>query len=41
MDASESTALTVGAEGKEFQEKAWEEIMTVLREQSEGLDEAF
>ncbi|PLB52711.1 short-chain dehydrogenase/reductase family protein, partial [Aspergillus steynii IBT 23096] len=35
----ESTALTVGAEGKQFQEKAWVEIMEVLKEQSEGIDE--
>ncbi|KAL3430492.1 hypothetical protein BDV09DRAFT_178534 [Aspergillus tetrazonus] len=30
----ESTALTTGAEGKQFQAKAWKEIMAVLKEQS-------
>ncbi|KAB8077503.1 hypothetical protein BDV29DRAFT_167944 [Aspergillus leporis] len=36
----ESTALTTGTEGKEFQVKAWKEIMDLLKEQSgeiEGL----
>ena len=37
MDASESTSLTVGAEGKQFQEKAWAEIIKVLKEQSEDI----
>ncbi|GAB1213741.1 hypothetical protein ATERTT37_002891 [Aspergillus terreus] len=35
---SESTALTTGQEGKEFQAKAWGEIREILREQSEEID---
>jgi hypothetical protein len=40
INDSESTALTTGTEGKEFQVKAWKEIMDLLKEQSgeiEGL----
>ncbi|KAE8382826.1 NAD(P)-binding protein [Aspergillus bertholletiae] len=35
----ESTALTTGTEGKEFQVKAWREIMEILREQSPEISE--
>lgn len=31
---SESIALTTGAEGKEFQARAWKEILQVLEEQA-------
>lgn len=31
---SESIALTTGAEGKQFQTKAWNEILQVLEEQA-------
>ncbi|KAL2835089.1 hypothetical protein BDW59DRAFT_137089 [Aspergillus cavernicola] len=34
----ESTALTTGMEGKQFQAKAWKEIMDVLKEHSARLD---
>ncbi|PYH92718.1 short-chain dehydrogenase/reductase family protein [Aspergillus ellipticus CBS 707.79] len=37
----ESTALTTGAEGKQFQEKAWEEILDILEEHSDGLKESI
>jgi hypothetical protein len=38
---SESAALTTGVEGKQFQAKAWKEIMDVLKQQSEGLEDAL
>lgn len=31
---SESKALTTGTEGKEFQAKAWEEILFILEQQA-------
>ncbi|KAB8229196.1 uncharacterized protein BDW43DRAFT_303314 [Aspergillus alliaceus] len=34
----ESTALTTGTEGRQFQDKAWREIMEVLRQQSTDID---
>lgn len=34
----ESTALTTGTEGKQFQDKAWREIMEVLKQQSMDID---
>ncbi|PWY68277.1 short-chain dehydrogenase/reductase family protein [Aspergillus eucalypticola CBS 122712] len=37
----ESVALTTGAEGKQFQARAWTEIMNELEEQSEGLKESI
>ncbi|KAL3463069.1 hypothetical protein BJX64DRAFT_258180 [Aspergillus heterothallicus] len=37
----ESAALTTGVEGKQFQAKAWKEIMDVLKQQSEGLEAAL
>ncbi|KAL3492530.1 hypothetical protein BJX62DRAFT_107246 [Aspergillus germanicus] len=37
----ESAALTTGVEGKQFQAKAWNEIMDVLKQQSEGLEGAL
>ncbi|PWY92766.1 NAD(P)-binding protein [Aspergillus heteromorphus CBS 117.55] len=37
----ESTALTTGPEGKQLQEKAWEEILDVLEEHCEGLKESI
>ncbi|KAF9892912.1 hypothetical protein FE257_000504 [Aspergillus nanangensis] len=36
--SSESTALTTGEEGKQFQAKAWKEVMDILRAQSEEID---
>lgn len=38
---SESTALTTGLEGKQFQAKAWKEIMDVLKQQTGGFDEVL
>lgn len=36
---SESTALTVGAEGKRFQDQAWQEILEVLVAQAGEVEE--
>lgn len=36
---SESAALTVGAEGTQFQAKAWKEILDVLEQQSPEIRE--
>jgi hypothetical protein len=38
---SESTALTTGLEGKQFQAKAWKEIMDVLKQQTGGFDDVL
>jgi hypothetical protein len=34
VHGSESTALTTGSEGKQFQDKAWTEILEVLETQA-------
>lgn len=38
---SESTALTVGEEGRQFQDKAYSEILAVLQAQSADVDRAL
>lgn len=37
--SSESNALTTGAEGWQFQEKAWKEMLQVLVEQAGEVEE--
>ena len=36
---SESAALTMGSEGKQFEGQAWREVLGVLREQAGEVDE--